>query len=133
LIIDLKTFPFWKSCKEDVELGLVSEPVPINIQFATHLGLVITEIVSNAFKDAFVIRSQGKISITIRFDGEIRLLLTIGDDGIGVDGSFDTRSENTLGLHVIRTMVENQVSWAFFTTTKSGLTCFIVFSDLLLG
>ena len=122
----------YESPEVDVELVLDSDSIPINIQFATPLGLVITEILSNSLKYAFVGRSQGKITITARFKAEIGLLLTIGDDGVGVGKDFDTQSEGTLGLYIIRTLVENQLYGGLSTTYEKGLTYSIVFPDLLL-
>jgi len=115
-----------------VELELDSDSIPINIQFATPLGLVITEILSNSLKYAFVGRSNGKIFIRAQFESERGLLLTIGDDGVGVGEDFDTHDESTFGLYIIRTIVENQLYGGISTTNEKGLTYSIVFPDLLL-
>ncbi len=116
----------------DVDLELDAVSIPINIQFATPLGLVITEILSNSLKYAFAGRSKGKITITARFESDLGLLLTIGDDGVGVDETFDSHTKDTLGVYIIRTLVENQLYGGLSTTTENGLTYFLVFPDLLL-
>lgn len=80
---------------EDVELGLDT---------AIPCGLIINELVSNAFKYAFEGRERGRISVGLqRVDARLRL--TIADDGVGLPDGFDIDATETLGLQLVTTLV----------------------------
>ncbi|MBI1396154.1 MAG: PAS domain S-box protein [Betaproteobacteria bacterium] len=78
---------------------------PMGIETAIPCGLIVNELVSNAFKHAFSGRDEG--TIMIRFSagpGTGSWVLKVGDDGIGMPGApEDARS---LGLRLIRTLTE---------------------------
>jgi two-component sensor histidine kinase len=75
-------------------------------------ALALNEILSNAYKHAF----KGRKSGTVRYsaaeeDGRIRF--TISDDGIGLPGGFDLSRADTLGLKLVRNLVEQQLKGTF--------------------
>ncbi len=118
--------------QQDIELALEVDHIPVNIQFAIPLGLVITEMISNSLKYAFKDRSRGRITITAHLKKDAGLLLSIADDGVGLDESVDLNSDNTLGLYIIRSIVENQLFGAVDFTNENGLTYDLTLPDLLL-
>ncbi len=58
------------------------EDVTVDKDDATPLGLIVNEVVSNAFKHAFPDGRKGTITITLRQEGS-QGVLTVADDGIG--------------------------------------------------
>ena len=66
---------------------------------AIAIGLLTNELVTNAFKHAFVDRDRGQISVNFRKIGSV-LKLIVGDDGVGV-GAAPAR-EGSLGQKLIR-------------------------------
>ena len=117
----------------EVEFELKADSIPVNLQFAVPLGLVITEILSNALKYAFHERSEGKISIEALFSKETGVTLNISDNGVGVDSLENLDTGATLGLYLIRTIVENQLFGGLEIKNKTGLSYSIRLPDLLLG
>ena len=63
-------------------------------------GLIINELVSNAFKHAFPGERSGTVTVEIGPAGDGRLLLSVGDDGAGMPPGRDIASFSTLGLQV---------------------------------
>ena len=117
----------------EIELLLASDPISVNIQFAVPLGLVITEIISNALKYAFPNRTSGTIKIEARLQKDQGLLLKIGDDGVGVKkDDLATSESKTLGMYLIRTIIEEQLYGGYSLSHKKGLTYSISLPDLLL-
>lgn len=52
---------------------------------ATPLGMIVNEVVSNAFKHAFKDGRTGTVSVTLVAESEGRALLTVRDNGVGFD------------------------------------------------
>lgn len=67
-----------------VQVRLDLADVQLGIETAIPLGLIINELLSNAFKHAFVGREQGEIWLTLQRSDDGALQLQIGDDGPGL-------------------------------------------------
>ena len=77
----------------------------LDINTAIPCGLVVNEIVTNSIKHAFPDEREGRIIISFRsVNGNFDLL--IGDDGIGIPGEVNFDTSKTLGLHLIKILVE---------------------------
>ncbi|MBQ8698279.1 MAG: ATP-binding protein, partial [Schwartzia sp.] len=74
----------------------------------TNLALVVNELLLNAIEHAFPGRNAGTIGVDIR-TGDGETTLTIFDDGVGLPQGFDPRAARSLGLHIVRTMVEDDL------------------------
>src|SRR6056297_174931 len=83
-----------------VELELDLEDISIGINQAMPVGLLVNEILINAFKHAFKEKEEGEISVKL-FEEESRIFLNISDNGVGFDPSGD--ENNTLGTTLIKT------------------------------
>jgi PAS domain S-box-containing protein len=71
-------------------------------------ALALNEILSNAFKHAFRGRRRGTVKYSAgEEDGRIRF--TISDDGVGLPKGFELSKANSLGLKLVRTLVEQQL------------------------
>lgn len=81
--------------------------LPISI--AVHLGLIINELLINAFKYAFVKRKAGEIEVDLRVSEKGVVNLTVSDDGVGLPDGFDINASKTLGLRMVKILVEEQL------------------------
>lgn len=93
-----------KMPEERVEVIFDVDDVDVTAELAIPLGLVANELVSNAFKHAFVDRPGGQLFVSLKRKAS-RLSLSIADDGRGLPPTFDTDATSTLGLRLIRTLV----------------------------
>ncbi len=100
-------------------------PLPISI--AVPLGLIVNELLSNAFKHAFVNRKEGMIEVVLRASEEGVLSLTVSDDGVGLPERFDFKTSESLGLHVVKILVEDQLDGNMEVVRDKGTTFKIEF------
>lgn len=115
-----------------IDLDCKADAIPVNIQTAIPLGLVINEIVSNALKYAFPNHGSGTIRIRARKDGAQGLRVEISDNGSGVEPSLDLSSSETLGMRIIRDIVDLQLFGEVKTQSKNGLKYLITIPNLKL-
>jgi two-component sensor histidine kinase len=84
-------------------------------------GLIINELISNAFKHAFPDREKGNIHINLVHSGNGAYELSVSDDGIGIDPSFDPESANSLGMKIVFKLIqqiEGELTYDFSAGTK---------------
>lgn len=77
----------------------------IDIDSMIPIGLIVNEIISNAFKHGFKGKNEGKISVNIKEEDE-RVFIDISNNGHPIPKSFDPTESQTLGIEVIVTLIE---------------------------
>ncbi len=93
--------------EERIGLSLDIDPVPLDLRTATACGLIISELVSNAFKYAFPDAAhKGNVLIDFRRSGQ-EYRLRIEDDGIGFPPEQAFPGDKTQGLRVVTDLVEH--------------------------
>ena len=122
----------YKTTLGEITLVCSSESIPINIQTAIPLGLVINEIVSNALKYAFPDHRDGIITVRTQGLEGTGLAIEIGDDGVGLNRGVDLSSADTLGLQIIRDIVDLQLFGKLKTSSNDGVKYFITIPSLKL-
>jgi two-component sensor histidine kinase len=103
-------------------------PVMLGIDRAIPLGLVLNELLTNAFKYAFRGRSKGVLEIELKSEhvgepglGARKVRMLIRDDGVGLPEGLDLDSLKTLGLTMVRLLAERQLDGEFnLETGKTG-------------
>ncbi len=70
----------------------------LNIETSIPLGLIVTELVSNAYKYAFNNSNEGEIQISLKPLSEGKYLLRISDNGKGLPGGTDILNSDSMGL-----------------------------------
>ncbi len=81
-------------------------PPGLNFDIATTLplGLIITELLTNAFKYAFDKVERCSVSVKLEAINENQYKLEISDNGGGLLEEFDFDSSKSLGLRLVRTL-----------------------------
>ena len=75
---------------------------------ATSIALMINELTQNAIEHAFIGRNKGFIGVRMTSD-ETGCGVEIYDDGIGLPENFTIGSSRSLGLQIVRTLVESDL------------------------
>jgi len=75
----------------------------LDLDQAIPVGLIISELVSNAFKHAFPSQAEGEILVQLH-EEENRLVLRVSDNGIGFPPGTAAQGEETLGLLLVRNL-----------------------------
>jgi len=73
------------------------EEMELDVDSAIPMGLIVNELLTNSFKHAFPDHVKGLINITCRHITENRILLEVGDDGIGLL-EFDKEDDQGRGF-----------------------------------
>ena len=115
-----------------IEMGDVTMP----IETAIPCGLVITEIITNSLKYAFPktfsckeIRGEScSITLTLRRE-ESNYLLNIADNGIGMKEGTEVPVTRSLGLYLIKLIVQYQLRGNLEICTDKGTSYTIRFPD----
>jgi two-component sensor histidine kinase len=83
-----------------VQLKVEAEPLLVEARRASALGIIVTELVANAFKYAFPAGGPGSVQVCVRAaDG--RLELRVRDDGRGVDEGAAPQGTG-VGMRIVR-------------------------------
>jgi len=94
--------------------------LPVSI--AVPVGLIANELLTNAFKHAFVNKKQGKIEVSLGASEKGAVSLTVSDDGVGLPEEFDINASKTLGLHVVKILAEEQLDGNLEVVSDNGTT-----------
>jgi two-component sensor histidine kinase len=87
----------------EIDIDINTNETILDVDTAIPFGLIITELVCNAFKHAFKDAKSGHIKIDIRKNTENKLELILKDNGIGFPEK--PTSKFTLGLELVHMMV----------------------------
>lgn len=106
------------------------ESVPINIDYAVPLGLVINEIVTNAVKHAFPGKRSGSICLSIKKNQDDEIVLVVGDDGVGLPEDIDVQNSTSFGMRIIITsLVKMQLKGTLTVNREYGTRYLIRFPE----
>ncbi|MCZ7397569.1 MAG: PAS domain S-box protein [Candidatus Methanoperedens sp.] len=92
-----------------ITLNISIENIQIDIDLAIPCGLIANELITNSLKYAFPEGTEGEIKIAFRKKEENMLEFVISDDGIGLPKDLDFRKTESLGLHLVTILAENQL------------------------
>ncbi len=110
-----------------INLDIESENILIGVKQASPLGLIVNELITNSCKYAFPEMQESKIKISLRkIEGQIELIYS--DNGIGMPEDFSWKNSNTLGLSLVRTLIENQLDGSIDMENKNGTKFIIKFN-----
>ena len=102
----------------------------VSIETALPIGLITNELLTNAYKYAFPGSMNGEIEIHLKQDADEMFTLTVSDNGIGLPDSFTLDSENSLGMFIVRLLVE-QLDGALEIDREQGTSFIIRFKNLV--
>ncbi len=88
---------------ERVKVDYQVNDIKMNIDLAIPCGLILYELISNAFLHAFPEERKGNVKISIQKEKNIFTLI-VQDDGIGLDEKIDFDSNNSIGFYLTNMM-----------------------------
>ncbi|TVQ28999.1 MAG: sensor histidine kinase, partial [Spirochaetaceae bacterium] len=97
----------------------------IDARRAVSVGIILNELVTNAFKYAFVDRDAGSLSVAIEESGS-GVTVTVHDDGIGSGTGVDNDAPTGFGLALVRMLAE-QLDGSFAMENHQGTTSVVKF------
>jgi PAS domain S-box-containing protein len=114
-----------------VELRINAESVTIGIDQAIPCGLIVHELVSNAFKHAFPAgrKKKGLLEVMFRRVGN-DLRLTVRDNGAGLPESISFAKSESLGFRLVGILIE-QLDGKMSVKRKPGAEFIVTFPAVI--
>lgn len=113
-------------CKVITEIH--AEKVALDIDTSIPLGLIVTELVSNAYKYAFNDSKQGHIKVSLSEKTEHQFELVVTDDGPGMPDNFNLEKTNSMGLKLVK-LLSDQIDGELSFQNKKGATFNLTFKE----
>jgi two-component sensor histidine kinase len=75
-------------------------------------GLILNELISNAFKHGFPNGASGEIKVTLQRGTGGSCSLCVQDTGVGIPADLDVNTNKSLGLRLVRSLTQ-QIQGSF--------------------
>jgi len=118
-------FSMFSRKAKEIQLELDVGEYYLDIDKAIPCGLIINELVSNAFKHAFPNGESGKIQVQLNNNLD-RYTMVVRDTGVGFPDDVDTGNTETLGLQLVNDLVK-QIDGSYEMQIDGGTTFKIIF------
>ncbi len=92
----------------EITLGVQGPAIYLPSQQATACALVANELVLNSLEHAFDGRERGTVLMQLADEGD-QVVLEVIDDGVGLLEAADREPSGSLGLTIVRTLVEGDL------------------------
>jgi len=102
----------------NISINIDTEPIESDTRNAATIGLIITELVTNASKHAFPDGKKGNIYLELARSDK-RTILTVRDDGRGMPLNIEQEKTSTMGLLLVRSLTK-QLNAEMKIDTSSG-------------
>lgn len=99
------------------------------IDIAVPCGLILNELITNSVKYAFPSGRKGQIHISLKKDSARLIVLSVSDDGIGMEEIPDEEIFGSLGIRTITALGKGQLHGSVEWNTENGVTCTVRFKD----
>ena len=101
------------------------EGIELDLESAVPCGLIINELLTNAFKHGFPDDRSGVLSVDFRKTDDTYTLI-IKDNGVGLPEGFDYNEESTLGLRLVKVLTE-QIGGTLQIKSDKGTEAMVIF------
>ncbi len=110
----------------DITMDLDLKPIELSINQAIPCGLILNELITNAYKHAFDNRDQGVISILLSINGDL-VTLEVSDNGTGPGKMTNILESETTGMTLVKTLA-SQLNGNLNTSQNDGMTFTLTFT-----
>jgi two-component sensor histidine kinase len=104
LITDV--FASYRLDNDTIALKVQIEKIDLGVDQAITCGLILNELISNALKYAFPGNQTGEISLDAQSNEKNEVILTLGDNGIGIPSEIDIQRTKSMGMQVVKMLVQ---------------------------
>ncbi len=114
----------------NIGLSIDVRDVSLGIDSAIPCGLIVNELVTNSLKHAFPDGRKGYIRISLHPIAGNMIELIVSDNGVSIPANIDIRKTESLGLHLVTILVENQLHGEINLNRSKGTEFLVKFKDV---
>lgn len=107
--------------KEHVEINFDMEPVDFSVDKTVVFGLMVNELIVNAYKYAFNGNKLGKLKISLKKKSD-HIILTVSDNGPGLPKEFEALVGSGLGMVLVKNFAEQLEAEMKVDSSEKGTT-----------
>jgi PAS domain S-box-containing protein len=107
---------------QGIRVNVIAEEVMVDATTAGRVGLLVSEILTNAFRHAFAGRDTGLVETRVqRLSGGL-VRIQVSDDGTGLPEGADWPTSGNLGSRIVKALLEGLQARHAVTTSAAGTT-----------
>jgi two-component sensor histidine kinase len=115
-----------------IDLSVEGPAIYLPSQQATACALVINELIQNALEHGFASKKRGAIRVTLTDSGDA-MKIVIWDDGDPLPADFSLDVPTSLGLQIVRTLVQGDLhGQVTLANDADGVTAIVSFPKAVL-
>ncbi len=92
---------------DGIRLDLKVDHAPASVNIAMPVGLIVNELLTNAFKYAFAGRGSGTLTVRCLHEKDSKYRIVVADDGVGLPEGITWPVPGKLGTLIVQTLREN--------------------------
>lgn len=113
---------------DNIEINKNTVDLNLNINQAVPSGLIITELVNNAFKYAYHNNNKGSATLDIEINNDNEtIFIKVKDNGCGLPDNFEAMSESSYGMNIIHALVKQLQGSIDYDTSHKGTEAILKF------
>ena len=113
--------------EKKIGVKIIVNNIFFDVDTAIPLGLIINELITNAYKHAFL-DNEGDLKIEIRRETEEDFVLEVVDNGIGISNEDKIKDSKSIGLYLVNRLTK-QLQGKLTFKNENGAHYKIVFKD----
>jgi len=108
-----------RTISDRINLKVDIENIFLDINRAIPVGLIINELVSNAFIHGFPENKKGNVFVKMKLVGKDTYILIVSDNGVGLPERYEWTNPKTLGLQLVSSLV-SQINGTLNISCQKG-------------
>ncbi|MEO1053711.1 MAG: tetratricopeptide repeat protein [Bacteroidota bacterium] len=113
---------------DNINITTELETHRIPMTYAIPLGLIMNELVTNAYKHAFSQTSNGSISVRFRKPDETNFYVSVSDNGVGFPPDLDLQRATSMGLQLVNGLTAQLGADFKFQSDQNGTSYCVTFA-----
>lgn len=115
---------------KEIQLELTGEPIHLPARQATACSLIINELLQNAIEHGFEHKQEGLVRINLADEGD-EVIINVTDNGDGLPPNFQLDQADSLGFHIVKILVEEDLKGQLHLENGNGLSVTVTFPKIL--
>ncbi len=115
---------------EQVWMHMETEDISLPLEKAIPGGMLVNELLTNAFKHAFPGGRSGEVWLALQRQEDGKIRLAVADNGVGLPPGLDFTNATSLGAQIV-TMLARQLGGRLSVKTGEGATFEVIFETTI--